>query len=264
MKNKILKIGTGLAGIVLAGVIAIESLAPGMIDKKLKSQENLDRARPFVKNQVALYLPDAVDKTLRDAVTEKVTKGAIFFEVGGVDPEKLSNDITTYLQTDSLFYAHLKRDAVEDAEHYVDRGFADRDYSLQINRFPGFFSRHNPTRYGYELDFRGDGLATFGITKENTEYKPVNVIEEDCPEFYNGIRGTIREKSIPSALRETRVDIAKLIRDSVSKFPETAKGFVNKAKEKIPEKVKDDLRNAGQEAKAGAEKIWEKASDYFK
>ena len=49
MKNKILKIGTGLAGIVLAGVIAIESLAPGMIDKKLKSQENLDRARPFVK-----------------------------------------------------------------------------------------------------------------------------------------------------------------------------------------------------------------------
>jgi len=50
MKNKrALKIGAGLAGLVLAGVVAVESLAPGMIDKKLKSQENLDRARPFVK-----------------------------------------------------------------------------------------------------------------------------------------------------------------------------------------------------------------------
>jgi len=230
-------------------------------------------------------LPDAVDKTLRDAVTEKVTRGAVFFEIGGVDPEKLSDDITTYLQNDLLFYAHLKKNAVEDAEGYVDRGFADRDYSLEINQIPGFFSRHNPTKYGYELDFKGEDLATFEVKNEKGEYEPINVRASDCPEFYNGISGTIRDRSIPRALSETRVDIAKLIRGSVSKFPETAKGLLDKAKEKIPdantlkekfqegiktleakipEKVKDDLRNAGQEAKAGAEKIWEKASDYFK
>jgi len=285
--------GAGIAGLALLVSLGRDILTPLGIERaELKKPIYLDRAKQQVEYYAVLDTPIVLDKTLEEEVKTKVGKVAPLFELGGVEPEKVSDEITEYLQNDNVFYAHLKESASQDVADYIASGFSQGDFSLKIKDKPNFRARHDFRNYRFELDYKGDDIATFGAeSTDDGKYNPVNIKRESCPAFEDGVKKTIKEKSVPRALSETKKDLEQIARNSLADFGGTLKekvqGIANSQRlaqakskvangfksltDKIPQEYKDslkkvgsDLRTAGEEAGRGAKKFLDGASEYFK